>query len=80
MNFIDYINVQIVCNIVIYFCIGLLAACSYLYFAIPSLNSEDYRVLFPIIFLWPVSIPLYVILYIRIYLFEKIDEFKNKSN
>jgi hypothetical protein len=78
MSFIEYVNVPVVCNIVMYFCMGLLAACSYLYFAIPSLNSEDYRILFSIVFLWPVTIPLYAILYICIYLFEKIDEFKNR--
>ena len=78
MNIFDYINLQLLFNITVYFCIGLLLACLYLYLVIPSLKSEDYTILFSIVLFWPPLIPIYIVIYIGMFLFNLIDAFKRK--
>lgn len=65
-------------KVLIYFCIGILFSCAFLYFTIPVLKEENYSFLFSIVFFWPILIPIYLIIYLSRYALEGVEEWRRK--
>lgn len=65
-------------KVVAYFCTGIIISCSFLYFTIPTLNKENYSLLFSIVLYWPILIPIYLILYVSKYWLKRVEEWRSK--
>lgn len=59
-----------------YFSIGLTLASLYIYFFIPYLREDKYNSLMIFVVFWPIVIPILVLFFVSLSLFQKIDKYK----